>query len=100
MDSVSNEVKIKEALPVSKEFVSEMSLHQDEILERLTKMDASEYKKLYKMKWFKRNMYLYINNIYKNCVLKVKNCLKLKLLPILIKTNESSGNHCEDSTKN
>ena len=65
-NSVNEGVKINEKLPVSKEFVSEISVHQDEILERLTKMDTNEYKKLYKIKWLRKNMYLYINKIFIN----------------------------------
>lgn len=50
IDSVSNDVKMRERLPVSKEFMSESSAHQDELLERMSLMNGNEYRKLYKVK--------------------------------------------------
>lgn len=50
INSVSNDVKMKDRLPVCKEFLSESSVHQDELLERMSKMSGNEYRKLYKVK--------------------------------------------------
>lgn len=50
IDSVSNDVKMRDRLPVSKEFMSESSAHQDELLERMSLMNGNEYRKLYKVK--------------------------------------------------